>query len=74
MRRRGRSQHGRIPRSALVLTPPHPAPYEQSDLDLARQWLDRLASLGVINLGLASERVPEGDDTTLFHSDTDEFA
>jgi CRISPR-associated endonuclease/helicase Cas3 len=30
------------PRSALVLSPPHPAPYEQSDFDLARQWLDRL--------------------------------
>jgi CRISPR-associated endonuclease/helicase Cas3 len=30
------------PRSALVLTPPHPAPYEKSDLDLADQWLDRL--------------------------------
>jgi CRISPR-associated endonuclease/helicase Cas3 len=31
------------PRSALVLTPPHPAPYEQSDFNLARQWLDRLS-------------------------------
>jgi CRISPR-associated endonuclease/helicase Cas3 len=30
------------PRSALVLTPPHPAPYGQSDFDLARQWFDRL--------------------------------
>jgi hypothetical protein len=32
------------------------------------------ASFGVINLGLASERVLEGDDTTLLHPDIDEFA
>ena len=32
------------------------------------------ASLGVINLGLARERMLEGNDTTLFHPDIDEFA
>src|SRR5262249_18709443 len=32
------------------------------------------ASLGVINLGLASESALEGDDTTLFHPDIDEVA
>ncbi|HEX9424092.1 MAG TPA: hypothetical protein VF899_12685 [Pyrinomonadaceae bacterium] len=32
------------------------------------------ASLGVINLGFASERVLEGDDATLFHPNIDEFA
>jgi CRISPR-associated endonuclease/helicase Cas3 len=36
------------PRSALVLTPPYPAPYEQRDLDFARQWLDRLG-LGALS-------------------------
>jgi hypothetical protein len=32
------------------------------------------ASLGVINLSSASERVLEGDDTALFHPDIDELA
>jgi hypothetical protein len=32
------------------------------------------ASLGVINLGLASERGLEGDNTALFHPDIDELA
>ena len=32
------------------------------------------ASLGVENLGLASKRVFEGNDTALFHPDIDEFA
>jgi hypothetical protein len=31
-------------------------------------------SFGVINLGLASERVLEGDDTTLFNPNIDKFA
>jgi hypothetical protein len=31
------------------------------------------ASLGVINLGLASERGLEGDDATSFHPNVDEF-
>jgi CRISPR-associated endonuclease/helicase Cas3 len=42
------------PRSALVLTPPHPAPYEQPDLNLARQWLDRLGPGPLSQAGLAA--------------------
>jgi CRISPR-associated endonuclease/helicase Cas3 len=42
------------PRSALVLTPPHPAPYEQSDLDLARQWLARLGPGALSQADLAA--------------------
>jgi CRISPR-associated endonuclease/helicase Cas3 len=42
------------PRSALVLRPPHPAPYEQSDLDLAGQWLDRLGSAARSQADLAA--------------------
>ena len=32
------------------------------------------ASLGVINLGFASERVLEGDDTAVFHPNIDGLA
>jgi CRISPR-associated endonuclease/helicase Cas3 len=42
------------PRSALVLTPPHPAPYEQSDLELAVQWLDRLGPGALSQADLAT--------------------
>jgi CRISPR-associated endonuclease/helicase Cas3 len=42
------------PRSALVLTPRHPAPYEQADLDLAWQWLDRLGPGALSQADLAA--------------------
>jgi CRISPR-associated endonuclease/helicase Cas3 len=42
------------PRSALVLTPPRSEPYEQSDLDLAHQWLDRLGSKALSQADLAA--------------------
>jgi CRISPR-associated endonuclease/helicase Cas3 len=42
------------PRSALVLTPPYPAPYEQSDLDLAGRWLARLGQGALSQADLAA--------------------
>jgi len=42
------------PRSALVLAPPHPAPYEQSDLHLADQWLARLGPGALSQADLAA--------------------
>jgi CRISPR-associated endonuclease/helicase Cas3 len=42
------------PCSALVLTPPFPAPYEQRDLDLSRQWLDRLGPGALSQADLAA--------------------
>ncbi len=42
------------PRSALVLTSPFPAPYEQSDPDLAGQWLDRLGPGALSQADLAA--------------------
>jgi CRISPR-associated endonuclease/helicase Cas3 len=41
------------PCSALVLTPPHAAPYEQSDLNLAGQWLSRLGAGALSQADLA---------------------
>ena len=41
-------------RTALVLTPPHPAPYEQSDLHLAGQWLARLGPGALSQADLAA--------------------
>jgi CRISPR-associated endonuclease/helicase Cas3 len=51
------------PRPALVLNPPHPAPYEQSDLDLAGQWLNQLGPgpLSQADLGLAWSALTAAD-------------
>jgi CRISPR-associated endonuclease/helicase Cas3 len=51
------------PRPALVLNPPHPAPYKQSDLDLAGQWLNQLGPgpLSQADLALAWSALTAAD-------------